>query len=199
VRQIEKIALRALLPVCTISVNTLTFGDSYSTALSLGESTRAASPTCSLPASSLPLKSSTMSLYSQNGYGQVSYGGPSYTQTSGYYQPPPPAPFYHVDPNAFRRDYASRLAELTINSRPIIQNLSMIAQEYTRFSEIVAQCLEAHIRRVSSIHYFTVSTLRCWMSCHPWTRSWYSSCIICCSHVMYLVLVLYFEQRQNLR
>ncbi|KIM90910.1 hypothetical protein PILCRDRAFT_811403 [Piloderma croceum F 1598] len=90
-----------------------------------------------------------MSLYSQNGYGHMSYGGPSYTQTSGYYQPPAaPAPFYHVDPNTFRRDYASRLAELTINSRPIIQSLSMIAQEYTRFSEIVAQCLEAHIRRV---------------------------------------------------
>jgi len=97
-----------------------------------------------------------MSLYTQNGYGQVAYGGPSYTQTVGYYQPPPPTPFFHVDPNAFRRDYASRLAALTVNSRPIIQNLSMIAQEYTRFSEIVAQCLEAHIRRVSSIHFSMV-------------------------------------------
>ena len=149
----KKYTLRALLPVCAISVN-LTFGNSCSTPLSLGEITRAASSTCSLPASPLPLKSSTMSLYTQNGYGQVSYGGPSYTQTSGYYQPPtPPTPFYHVDPNAFRRDYASRLAELTVNSRPIIQNLSMIAQEYTRFSEIVAHCLEAHIRRVSSVHF----------------------------------------------
>lgn len=91
-----------------------------------------------------------MSLYSQNGYGQVLYGAPSYAQPSGYYQVPPPAPYYHVDPNAFRRDFSSRLAELTVNSRPIIQSLSMIAQEYTRFSEIVAQCLEAHIRRVST-------------------------------------------------
>jgi hypothetical protein len=155
--------------------------------------TRAASPTCSLPASSLPLKSSTMSLYTQNGYGQVSYGGPSYTQTSGYYQPPPPQPYYHVDPNTFRRDYASRLAELTVNSRPIIQNLSMIAQEYTRFSEIVAQCLEAHIRRVSTILYswFLSYTAGC---CIILGRgSWHSSCIICCSLVMYLVLVLYLE------
>jgi pre-mRNA cleavage complex 2 protein Pcf11 len=104
-----------------------------------------------------------MSMYTQNGYGQVSYGGPSYTQTSGFYQPPPTlAPYYHVDPNTFRRDYASRLAELTVNSRPIIQSLSMIAQEYTRFSEIVAQCLEAHIRRVSTIFYPTVSTLQRW-------------------------------------
>jgi pre-mRNA cleavage complex 2 protein Pcf11 len=91
-------------------------------------------------------------------YGQVAYASPSYHQPgpSAYsYQqqqqqpPPPPAPVYFVDPNSFRRDYTSRLAELTINSRPIIQTLSMIAQEYSRWAEIVAQCLEAHIRRVS--------------------------------------------------
>jgi pre-mRNA cleavage complex 2 protein Pcf11 len=112
-----------------------------------------------------------MSLYSQNGYGHMSYGGPSYTQNSGYYQPPAaPAPFYHVDPNTFRRDYAGRLAELTINSRPIIQSLSMIAQEYTRFSGIVAQCLEAHIRRVSTSHFSTISTLHYLVLRHPWMR-----------------------------
>ncbi|KAG0709743.1 hypothetical protein DFH29DRAFT_885631 [Suillus ampliporus] len=86
-------------------------------------------------------------------YGQVAYAPPSYHQPgpSAYpYQqpPPPPAPVYFVDPNSFRRDYTTRLAELTINSRPIIQTLSMIAQEYSRWAEIVAQCLEAHIRRV---------------------------------------------------
>lgn len=94
-----------------------------------------------------------MSLYPQNGYGQMSYGGPSYAHTGGYYQPPPPPPnpYHHVDPHSFRRDYSARLAELTINSRPIIQNLSMIAQEFTRYSDIVVQCIEAHIKRVSFI------------------------------------------------
>ncbi|KAG1755588.1 hypothetical protein EDB19DRAFT_1662099 [Suillus lakei] len=94
-------------------------------------------------------------MYSQpHMYGQVAYAQPpSYHQPgpSAYpYQqpPPPPAPVYFVDPNSFRRDYAARLAELTINSRPIIQTLSMIAQEYSKWAEIVAQCLEAHIRRV---------------------------------------------------
>ncbi|KAG1892348.1 hypothetical protein F4604DRAFT_1698961 [Suillus subluteus] len=94
-------------------------------------------------------------MYSQpHMYGQVAYAPPpSYHQPgpSAYpYQqpPPPPAPVYFVDPNSFRRDYAARLAELTINSRPIIQTLSMIAQEYSKWAEIVAQCLEAHIRRV---------------------------------------------------
>ncbi|GBE79674.1 hypothetical protein BKA93DRAFT_758248 [Sparassis latifolia] len=92
-----------------------------------------------------------MSLYPQSqAYGQVLY--PGYGQPmlppTGYQYPSPVQPFYHVDPNTFRRDYMSRLSSLTINSRPIIQNLSMIAQEHSRFAEIVAQCIEAHIRRV---------------------------------------------------
>ena len=54
-----------------------------------------------------------------------------------------------VDPNTFRRDYTMRLAELTVNSRPIIQNLSMVAQEYSRWADVVVQCIENHIRQVS--------------------------------------------------
>ncbi|KAJ7180206.1 hypothetical protein C8R43DRAFT_972196 [Mycena crocata] len=82
---------------------------------------------------------------------------PAFSGYHGYYQhpqqhhqppPPPPAPVYHPDPVTFRRDYSNQLAELKVNSRPIIQNLSMIAQEFARFADIVAQCLEAHIRRV---------------------------------------------------
>ncbi|CAL1700835.1 unnamed protein product [Somion occarium] len=42
----------------------------------------------------------------------------------------------------------TRLAELTVNSRPIIHNLSIIAQEYSRYAEVVAQCIESHVRRV---------------------------------------------------
>ncbi|TFK75804.1 hypothetical protein BDN72DRAFT_831244 [Pluteus cervinus] len=103
-----------------------------------------------------------MSLY-PNYYGQPSYANPPlppahngfhhpYQQQQYQSIPPLPStqslPVYHVDPVTFRRDYASRLAELTVNSRPIIQNLSYIAQEYTRFANIVAECIEAHIRRV---------------------------------------------------
>ncbi|KAF8076506.1 hypothetical protein FPV67DRAFT_1471833 [Lyophyllum atratum] len=97
-----------------------------------------------------------MSLYSsQSHYGQPPYS--NYSQPvahSGYQyqyqQPPPPippAPIY-LDPVSFRREYTNRLAELQVNSRPIIQNLSMLAQDYSRYAEIVAQSLEAHIRRV---------------------------------------------------
>ena len=83
----------------------------------------------------------------------MSYGGSSYAHTGGYYQHAPPLlnPYHHVDPYSFRRDYSARLAELTINSRLIIQNLSVIAQEYTRYSDIIVQCIEGHIKRVSVI------------------------------------------------
>jgi pre-mRNA cleavage complex 2 protein Pcf11 len=115
-----------------------------------------------------------MSLYSQSYYGQPSYTAPSFTQPQlhhGYqYQYPPalapPPPIYHVDPATFRRDYSNHLAELNVNSRPIIQNLSMLAQEFSRFAEIVAQCLETHIRRVSHLFplnvyvSFTFSTVQ---------------------------------------
>lgn len=67
--------------------------------------------------------------------------------------PPPQAPSgfsnpAHMGPDEFRQFYASHLATLTFNSRPIIQNLSLMAQDFQRWASIVAQCLEAHIRRV---------------------------------------------------
>ncbi|KIO12700.1 hypothetical protein M404DRAFT_993682 [Pisolithus tinctorius Marx 270] len=97
------------------------------------------------------------SMYSQvPAYSQGIYPpAPGYQQPAGpsypYPQLPstqPQAPVYHVDPNSFRRDFATRLAELTINSRPIIQSLSMYAQEYSRWADVVAQCIHTHIRRV---------------------------------------------------
>lgn len=96
-----------------------------------------------------------MSLYSQNLYGQPSYGGPNYSSSppSGYQQyyqhgpPQPPALAYHVDATTFRRDFSRGLEQLTFNSRPIIQHLSMFAQDHARYSDIVAECLEEHIRR----------------------------------------------------
>ncbi|KAK7470544.1 mRNA 3' end processing factor [Stygiomarasmius scandens] len=90
-----------------------------------------------------------MSMY-QNYYAQPSYGSQTYAQppvANGYHQFPPQAS-YPVDPTTFRRDFSNRLSELTMNSRPIIQSLSMYAHDYVRFAEIVAQCLETHIRRV---------------------------------------------------
>ncbi|KAF9055450.1 hypothetical protein BDZ89DRAFT_1056026 [Hymenopellis radicata] len=69
-----------------------------------------------------------------------------------HYPPPPPPPVaqpvFLMEPNTFRHEFAARLRELQVNSRPIIQNLSMLAHDYTRYAHIVAQCLESHIREV---------------------------------------------------
>jgi len=102
-----------------------------------------------------------MSMYSQvpaaypqgiyppaSGYQQPAVSGYSYPQLHPS-QPSAPTPVYHVDPLSFRRDFTARIAELTINSRPIIQSLSMYAQEYARWADVVAQCIQTHIRRVS--------------------------------------------------
>ncbi|KAF7301768.1 CID domain-containing protein [Mycena indigotica] len=86
-------------------------------------------------------------------YAQQHYAAPPTSYGSGYYYqqppppPPPPAP-YNPDPNTFRRDYTNLLTELKVNSRPIIQHLSMLAQDFTRYADIVAHCIESHIRRV---------------------------------------------------
>ncbi|KAE9397118.1 hypothetical protein BT96DRAFT_966286 [Gymnopus androsaceus JB14] len=89
-----------------------------------------------------------MSLY----FGQpAAYGANAFSQPpvpSSYPLVPPP-PIYQMDPATFRREFANRLAELTVNSRPLIQGLSMMAHDYSRFADIVAQCLEAHIRKVA--------------------------------------------------
>lgn len=85
----------------------------------------------------------------QGGYASSSYNGYGYAQPP----PPPPAPVpaYPHDPTSFRQDYMGRLSQLEFNSRPIIQSLSMIAQDYARWADIVAQCLEDHIRMVSTL------------------------------------------------
>lgn len=150
-----------------------------------------------------------MSLYSQSFYGQPSYSASSYQQApahGGYqyqYQQSPslppaptPQPIYQLDPVSFRREYTNRLAELQVNSRPIIQNLSMLAQEYSRFAEIVAQCLEAHIRRVSN--HFVISAFQSFIPSVFYPEFWWLCGVvhnICCSAIMYIVLVLYIEHK----
>lgn len=86
-------------------------------------------------------------------HGYTGAGGPvGYVQPSTSYQYSQPSHASLYDPNAFRQFYTAQLTALTFNSRHIIQNLSMIAQEYVRMSDIVVQCIETHIRRVSFSH-----------------------------------------------
>ena len=98
-----------------------------------------------------------MSVYQQpqSYYGAQSYPAPAFAAPSVYgsyyHQQPPVAPVHFMDPHSFRREYSARLADLTVNSRPIIQNLSMLAHEYSRYAEIVSECLQLHIQRVSRL------------------------------------------------
>jgi hypothetical protein len=89
-----------------------------------------------------------MSIYPQQAYSQP----PTFPHA---YPPQPPSyalpssPVYPVDPGSFRNDYTARLAGLTDNSRVIIQGLSMYAHDFSRWGDVVTQCIEIHIRRVS--------------------------------------------------
>lgn len=93
-----------------------------------------------------------MSSYSQIAtYSQVTPPSHAYASLPPPYPypVPPVQPTYLINPNAFRHDFSTRLAELTVNSRPIIQSLSTIAQDYSCYADIVVQCVQQHIRRVS--------------------------------------------------
>jgi len=67
---------------------------------------------------------------------------------SAYYQQPAFVPY--SDEQYFRHDYTRRLAALTFNSRPLIQELSIIAQTYSQtMSPVVVESIEQQLRVVS--------------------------------------------------
>ncbi|CAG8570880.1 4391_t:CDS:2 [Acaulospora colombiana] len=92
-----------------------------------------------------------MSVY--NAYAATSHGpsAPFFSQQTrqpqpyqqpyqGYYAPTPQPP--PMDENEFRSFYAQRLGTLTVNSRPIIQDLSMLAQSYPHMAHVVVDAIE---------------------------------------------------------
>jgi pre-mRNA cleavage complex 2 protein Pcf11 len=50
---------------------------------------------------------------------------------------------------AIRQDYITSLDDLTFNSRPIITNLTIIAQENIQAAEVITRAIEEHISKVS--------------------------------------------------
>jgi hypothetical protein len=71
-----------------------------------------------------------------------------YSPPPPVYQPPPPQPDLN-DRVQFRSYYLSGLRALVENSKTIITDLTVLANEFaTRSSDIVVQLLEEHIRLV---------------------------------------------------
>lgn len=54
-----------------------------------------------------------------------------------------------MDENEFRNLYAQRLGALTVNSRPIIQDLSMLAQSYPHMAHVVVDAIERQVRNMA--------------------------------------------------
>ena len=109
---------------------------------------------CNLPVRSLPRRSlerlsyfCKMSIYPQQAYSQPPFPHAYPPQPPSYALPS--SSIYPIDPGSFRSDYTARLAGLTDNSRLIIQGLSMYAHDFSRWGDVVTQCIETHIRRVS--------------------------------------------------
>jgi pre-mRNA cleavage complex 2 protein Pcf11 len=50
--------------------------------------------------------------------------------------------------DAVRQEYKASLADLTFNSRPIITNLTVIAQESMQYAPAIISAIEDHIRMV---------------------------------------------------
>ncbi len=105
----------------------------------------------------------SMSLYQQGYYAHPANSAPAFSPpVAGYSGPaayPSPSlslspPIHHHDPASFRRQFTNCLAELSFNSRLIIQGLATIARDHTCFADVVVECIENHIRGVS--HSFAI-------------------------------------------
>jgi hypothetical protein len=67
--------------------------------------------------------------------------------TAGMQGPPP---LQHIqDPEALRHEYKRILVDLTFNSKPIITNLTILAQENKQGASMIVREIEQQIRTVS--------------------------------------------------
>lgn len=97
-------------------------------------------------------------------------GGAAWPPNPG---PPPPA-FHHgnpapgsilrvplpTDPDGFGRTYHTFLRSLTFNSKPLITDLTVLAQDHVhRMANVMAQCIDEHILQVSCLPSLSMAYL----------------------------------------
>lgn len=121
------------------------------------------------------VKHATMSTYSYSSYPSTSYsqypshppsssaptssyyGSAAYPPTTPSYPPPPtPAQQSQQDTQAFRAWCTQQLSALVENNRTVIHGLSYMAQQNAhRYAQVIAECIEQHIKRVSFVIIWT--------------------------------------------
>ena len=55
-------------------------------------------------------------------------------------------------------EYSSSLADLTFNSKPLINMLTMLADDHVQYAAEIVQVIEAHIQKVLSFTFFILQS-----------------------------------------
>lgn len=58
------------------------------------------------------------------------------------------------DSNAAVEDYKSSLADLKFNSKPLINMLTMLAEENAQYAQLIVQAIENHLQQVRMLRFF---------------------------------------------
>lgn len=53
-------------------------------------------------------------------------------------------------------EYRSSLADLTINSKPLISMLTMLAEDHSQYAQHIVQLIEQHLQKVLLYTFFSV-------------------------------------------
>ena len=57
-------------------------------------------------------------------------------------------------------EYKSSLSDLTFNSKPLINMLTMLAEDNAQYAKKIVQVIEAHLQKVSFYFLFKTDTCR---------------------------------------
>ena len=56
-------------------------------------------------------------------------------------------------------EYRSSLADLTINSKPLISMLTMLAEDHSQYAQHIVQLIEQHLQKGFTLYIFFLTSL----------------------------------------